>query len=416
VAAPTTEAPAVTGGQGAAPKGSAAPAAPRPGGTKPVTSGGKGPAAPRQCTGTESPVVIGTVGQQSGVFAPFLVPGLRAVQAWLASVNASGGVACHQIRYIVKDDGGDPSTAQSQVQELVEREKVAAMVYMDSPITGFATVKYLTDKGIPVIGSEGGSDWFYGSPVYRPQLTTGNTALGLLIAAMARIGKPNNETKLGVLTCLEAALCSSLYGSAPELAKANGLELAYRAQASLTQPSFTPSCQAAKNAGVQLLVGGLDTNSLIRLVKNCKSIGFAPKYITGGPLVAPPLIADDAADGFYVASYTSLYTEDTNAQIAAMKAALAKFAPGVPPSISATAGWASAQLFQYALERADSPDPAGLLKALGTVKNNDLNGLTAPLSFQLGKAPPRTACYWIGQVKANALAEPSGIAGRTCVG
>jgi branched-chain amino acid transport system substrate-binding protein len=384
-------------------------------GTSASGPAGKNPTAPRQCTGAEPAITIGTVGQQSGVFAPFLVPGVRAVQAWVVSVNAAGGVACHRIKYIVQDDGGDPSTAQSLVQQLVEGDKVAAMVYMDSPITGNATATYLTRKGIPVIGSEGGSDWFYSSPVYRPQITTGNTALAELVSGLARIGKPNGETKLGVLTCLEAALCSSLYGSAGDYAKANGLDLVYRAQASLTQPTFTATCQAAKSAGVQLFAAGMDTNSLIRLVKNCKSIGFAPHYITGGPLVAPSLIADPATDGFYVASYSALYSDLTNPQVGAMKAALAKYAPGVPASISATGGWAAALLFQYAVEHADAADSAGFLRALGTMKKNDLGGLTAPLTFEYGKNAARTACYWIGQVKSQALTQPTGVpAGRIC--
>jgi ABC-type branched-subunit amino acid transport system substrate-binding protein len=291
------------------------------------------------------------------------------------------------------------------------------MVYMDSPITGNATVKYLTQKGIPVIGSEGGSDWFYTSPVYRPQITTGDTALQNLIAAFAVIGKPHGETTLGVLTCLEAALCSSLYGAAPELAKANKLNLTYRAQASLTQPTFTSTCQSAKSANVQLFVAGMDTNSLIRLIKNCAAIGFKPRYITGGPLVAPSLIADPAAEGFYVASYSALYTDLGNPQIKAMTDALAKYAPGVPPSISATAGWASAQVFQYALERATAATPDGILAALGTMKKNDLNGLTAPLTFVAGQNPPRTSCYWIGQVQNKSLGRPDGVpAGRICNG
>jgi hypothetical protein len=303
------------------------------------------------------------------------------------------------------------------VQQLVEGEKVTAMVYMDSPITGNATVNYLTQKGIPVIGSEGGSDWFYSSPVYRPQLTTGNTALENLIAAIAVIGKAHGEKTLGVLTCLEAALCSSLYGAAPDLAKRNNLDLAYRALASLTQPTFTSTCQSAKSANVNLFVAGMDTNSIIRLIKNCAAIGFKPRYITGGPLVAPNLIADPASEGFYVASYTALYTDLINPQIKGMTDALAKFAPGVPPSISATAGWASAQLFQYALERATTASPAGLLAALGTMKKNDLNGLTAPLTFVNGQNPPRTSCYWIGQVQNRALGRPDGVpAGRICNG
>jgi branched-chain amino acid transport system substrate-binding protein len=377
---------------------------------------GGGAVVGRTCTGTESTLTIGTVGEQSGIFAPFLVPGVQAVQAWVASVNAHGGVNCHPIKYIVKDDGGDPSTAQSEVQELVEQNHIVAMVYMDAPIAGNASVSYLSSHGIPVIGSEGGSDWFYTKPNYFPQITTGVTALGALIGAIAKIGAKSGKHTLGVLSCLEAALCSSLYGVAPGLASANHVTLAYRGQASLTQPSFTAACQAAQSAHVDMFVVGMDTNSIERLLANCDTINYHPLYITGGPLVAPALIADKAAEGFYVASYSDLYNDTANPQIKALVSTLAQYAPGIPPSIDATAGWASAQLFEYALEHASAATPAGIIAALDKVKNNDLDGLTVPLTFTAGANPPRTTCYWVGQVSKGTVIAPAGFAGRTCSG
>ncbi|HWB65635.1 MAG TPA: ABC transporter substrate-binding protein [Mycobacteriales bacterium] len=368
-----------------------------------------------QCSGPKSTLTIGTVGEQSGVFAPSLLPGVQAVQAWVAAVNAGGGVACHPIRYIVKDDGGDPSTSQSQVQQLVEQDHIVAMVDMDSPIAGNASVRYLTEHRIPVIGSEGGSDWFYSSPVYFPQLTSGNNAVAGIIDAIAAIAKGTDKHTVGTITCIEVQLCSSAYAVAPGLAAKQHLRVAYRGQVSLTQPDFTSSCQSAQRAGVNYLDIGLDTNSIERVIKDCTSIGFHPLYFTGGPLETPSLAADPQAEGFYVASYVDLYNDTANPQIRSMRAALAKYAPGLAPSIGTTVGWAAAQLFQWALEHAATPTSAGLLKALVSVRHNDLGGITQPLTFTAGHDAPRVTCFWLGQIHNGDLRTPPGKpAGRIC--
>jgi branched-chain amino acid transport system substrate-binding protein len=382
----------------------------------PVASSAKATvSAPAACSGTGSTVAIGTVGEQSGIFAPFLSPIVQAVQAWVASVNATGGVNCHPIKYIVKDDGGDPSTAQSEVQELVEQDHIVAMVGMDAPIAGNASVSYLTQHGIPVVGSEGGSDWFYSSPVYFPQITTGNSALGALVRAIAQVGALSGKHTLASLTCLEASLCSALYSQVPQLAQQNHVALAYRGQASLTQPDFTSICQSAQSAHADLFIAGMDTNSIQRLLKNCQSIGYTPLYITGGPLVAPPLVADPRGEGFYVASYSDLYTDTANPQISAFRATLARYAPNAPPSISGAAGWTAAQLFQLGLQHASAATPQALLQSLYTIKNNDLGGITAPLTFTANQNATRTVCYWIGQVHNQAIINPPGLPpGRSC--
>jgi branched-chain amino acid transport system substrate-binding protein len=397
-------------------------------GTKPTTAGTtapgthpsptvhatKGGGSP-ECSRQKSTLTIGTVGEQSGVFAPSLLPGVQAVQAWVAAVNAAGGVACHPIRYIVKDDGGDPSTSQSQVQQLVEQNHIVAMVDMDSPIAGNASVRYLTSHHIPVIGSEGGSDWFYSSPVYFPQLTSGNNAVAGIIDAIAAVAKGTSKKKVGTITCIEVQLCSSAYAVAPGLAAKRGLRVVYRGQVSLTQPDFTSSCQGAQRAGVNFLDIGMDTNSIERVIKNCTSIGFHPLYFTGGPLVTPGLAADSQAEGFYVASYVDLYNDTSNAQVVAMRSALARYAPGLPPSIGTTVGWTAAQLFEWAVEHAASPTSAGLLKALGSLRHNDLGGLTQPLTFTAGHNAPRVTCFWLGQIHNGDLRTPPGKrSGRIC--
>jgi hypothetical protein len=59
---------------------------------------------------------------------------VRAVAAWAAAVNATGGLNCHPVKYIIEDDGGDPSRNQALTQQLVEQDHVIALVHVDAPL------------------------------------------------------------------------------------------------------------------------------------------------------------------------------------------------------------------------------------------------------------------------------------------
>src|ERR1700751_4926990 len=73
-----------------------------------------------------SDLVIGTIGNFSG-------PGgeashLAGLQAWVDSVNASGGIKGRQIKLIVEDDQGDATTSQADIRQLVRVDHVLAIV------------------------------------------------------------------------------------------------------------------------------------------------------------------------------------------------------------------------------------------------------------------------------------------------
>ena len=94
--------------------------------------------------------------------------GMKAVQAWTSRINATGGLRCHPVKYVVADDGGDAARNRALSQRLVEQEKVLAFVYNGGPVTAAASASYLNEKHIPAIGQEGGHMFTYESPMHFP--------------------------------------------------------------------------------------------------------------------------------------------------------------------------------------------------------------------------------------------------------
>jgi branched-chain amino acid transport system substrate-binding protein len=366
------------------------------------------------CAKSLSPIVLGSVGQQSGLFATFEGGGAQAVQAWAAWVNASGGIHCHPVKYYLADDGGDPSRQQALVQQEVEQDHVVAFLQMDAVLTGQASVPYLVAHQIPVIGNEGGSNWFNENPNYFPATASCDPDLEALFAGMVEVGKEKGFARYGTINCIEVPLCSSVYNLDPMFAQTFGVQVVYRGQGSLVQPDYTSQCQAAKQAGVQILMIALDENSIERLGQSCSDVGYHPVIFTETNGLGPGLLTDPDLEGVYAVSVTYPFMLTTNPVVAQMAQVIAKYAPGVLVSGQTMQGWVAAQLFEDAV--ANVPDPTtsqAILNGLWTIRSDDLGGTTYPLTFVKGQDAPKQYCGWIIEIVNGQYTSP-GDSSKVC--
>jgi len=409
---------AAAGPSGTAPTPARAAASGRPAASAPGAGAAtrSAPAA-AACTGNEAPIRIATVGEQSGVIGAFIRTGPQAVQAWVASVNARGGINCHKISYTVADDGGDPARNQSLTQRLVEQDGVVAFVHDNAPIAGQASVEYLKSKGVPVLGSETGSPWFYESPMHFPQSSSGDFALLAAIAGGATLGKPKGFTRLATFACVEVPICSRLTQIAPDGAKQFGLQLVYQFSGSLAQPDYTSACLQARDAKANLIVAAFDPNSFSRLARSCEAVSYKPFYATGGPVANNDILKDPRLDGMAIGLSVIPQSVTGNTQADAFRTTMAQYAPGVPIDSAGFTGWVSAQMFARAVRdvpRTGTVTSAQVLEGLWSLGGDDLGGITMPLRFTKGQPAPKVFCYFVGQVSGGKLVAPdNGV--RRCV-
>jgi branched-chain amino acid transport system substrate-binding protein len=378
------------------------------GSTGPATAG-PATAGAAACTKSLTPITIASVGQQSGLIGALTVSGTKGVQAWVAMANARGGVNCHPVKYLVADDGGDPSRHQALVQEMVEQRGVQAFVYQDAVLTGQASVDYLTRKGIPVVGTENSGEFVYNSPMYFPQASSGNFLLEQPMFAAADSLKAKGLTRTGLLTCLEAAQCGVARANFDSWTRQAGLTPVYNAQASLATGDFTSNCQGAQAAGVQALVTDLDASSNSRLARSCDSIGYKPVLVSNGQAATQNSLADPRLNGFLLGVQVRPPFGAANPAVDAFKAAMAKYAPGIPVDTNVMVGWVAAKLFEAATTHlSEPPTSASVLAGLWSIKNDDLGGLTYPITFTKGQNAPRVFCYWLMAIQDGKFVSPNG--------
>jgi hypothetical protein len=79
------------------------------------------------------------------------------------------------------------------------------------------------------------------------------------------------------------------------------------------------------------------------------------------------------------------------------------------PDATTIPGWVSAKLFEAATQHlSEPPTSESILSGLWAMNNNDLGGLTYPLTFTKGQNAPQVFCTWIVQVKDGQWSSPNG--------
>jgi branched-chain amino acid transport system substrate-binding protein len=377
--------------------GGPATAATPAGGQRPAQASAAASATPQACSGSEPPIIIGSVGSYSGVMGSIVGAGPKAVQAWAAWVNARGGVNCHQVKYVVADDGGDAARNQSLVRRLVEQEKVIAFVFTGAPVTAQASVAYLNEKQVPEIGQEGGHMFTYESPMTFPVGAAAIPIQRLTMAGGARLTVPQGRTKAAIITCQEVEYCNVADKTYKERAGEVGYQAVYNAKVTFTQPDFTSICVSAQNAGADVLLIATDANSHQRIMSNCAKVNYHPTDVLTTIQMSADFEKDPNMEGTVIVSNNVPWFLAQHPAVAEYAATMKKFAPAAPSDATAMNGWASAKAFDKAM-KGITPQQAvtskDVLAGLYALNGEELGGLVAPLYYTPGKPARQIACGW----------------------
>ncbi|HWW54977.1 MAG TPA: ABC transporter substrate-binding protein [Acidimicrobiales bacterium] len=357
------------------------------------------PASGSAIASGDAPIVIGSVGTQSGIVGASIADGVKALQAWVSATNARGGLEGHPVKLIVADDGGDPARHQALVQQLVESDHVIAFVYNDAPLTGQASVQYLTQKRVPVIGSELAGQWFYQSPMFFPQADSGLVLTDVSLRGVAQVTVPQGKTKVALMTCLEAQYCTDAAKIWPGLASQVGMKVVANSSVSLATPDFTSQCLNAQGGGAQVFVMAMDSNSVDRVAASCASLGYHPIFSWASSVTVDRHRTDPNLSGAVLPIPESPWFLPGNPAIQQFQSTVARYAPGLTAGGSSENGWVAAKLFEAAATHLSAtPTSADILAGLAAIHTNTLGGLTEPLTFTSGRDAPPTECWFSARI------------------
>lgn len=126
-------------------------------------------------------VKIGATVVETGIGKTFLADVRHGMIAVVNRVNAAGGVCGRRLQLVLKDDGWDASRGFSFIQNLVEQERVFALGVVPSSEGLRAASRWLRERGVPVVGTDGMLVHQYTSPLIWPVAAATITAMHVMV-------------------------------------------------------------------------------------------------------------------------------------------------------------------------------------------------------------------------------------------
>ncbi len=389
---------------GDAPSGATTSPGAGPSGTP--ASGGDAPAA-AGCTSQGAPVVIGQVGGFSGLVGSAVNGTTQGLAVWARDVNARGGLACHPVQVISRDDGSDPAKSQAAVNDLVSKNAIA-LVSAQHPVNVAGYRAAVEAKQIAAIGGDQVQDVWEQSAFFFP---VGSTNDGLFAGAVSAAVDAGFD-KVATLYCVESTACSALNRVVQEQQGAIGYTSVYSATVSLTQTDFTAACQNAKNAGATAIAFGADAAALQRLARNCETLGgYKPAFIITGLQAgfdkADPLLR---RNGVFASSPVAPASSDAQA---GFRKAVQTYAPSSPSNTASAHAYTSGLMLEAAVNRLGDSARGSLtremvLQALRTVSDEDLGGLIPKVTYRNGPQPENKCFYPLAFGASGEITAPRG--------
>lgn len=196
------------------------------------------------------PYRIGMTAAMTGGPAQTYIPMVEIFKAYLAKVNAEGGVNGHPIQALYEDDRGEPARAATNGKKLVEQDKVVLLVNTSTSATFKPVIAAARDGKTPLLfgGSVCPEEVF---PPADPLLFCSTSFAALLDSDFAvRFIKETSRDRLRLgLALMDIPIARVGINAAEAVARKLGIEVADKVAMPPSVVDFTPFATKLKDAG-----------------------------------------------------------------------------------------------------------------------------------------------------------------------
>jgi branched-chain amino acid transport system substrate-binding protein len=347
---------------------------------------------------------------ESGALASSIGGYGPTLQAWAQWTNAHGGIAGHPVKLTVMDDAGNPTTAVTDVKQMVQQDHVIAVVNASGSEEAYAP--YLAAQGVAAVG---GLD---ADPIYTTDgdfFSQGTSPTADDTGELREAAKAGYK-KAAIMYCSEVAACAAEVPAVKTLGGPLGIQIVYATAISSSAVSYTAPCLAAKSAGANVLYVSAAAQQQLAVGTNCAQQGLHAPLLTGDINVTEQWLKTPAANGAISSLPSFPFTEDDTPATQAFHQALQQYEPSLAQSTSfgavESSAWTSGQLFAAAAQAAgmgNSPSPQALKNGLYALKGDTLGGLSGPITYTRGANPNQNLnCYFVIEVKNGKFVAPYG--------
>jgi branched-chain amino acid transport system substrate-binding protein len=366
----------------------------------PVARADEGPNKASDVGVTESTVTIGNITAENGVLGDAFAPSARGLRAWAAATNARGGIRGRKVVLKTCDDREDRNRDLACAQQLVEQDKVFAIVATNTRALGGAA-QYLADRNVPVLGMPI-TNSFYRYPTffssYRTNVHRDSKPVTQIVTTSGyfRWFKQNlNVTKAAVFSYdIDASQqAGDLFKKGLEL---EGFQVTQYVVA-FAAPSFDQPVADMQSKGTQIIFDSMDDGANRKL---CDAMGrrqFSVKAKVGTVVSLGDRAKefnDTCRRAAYTVGFTRNYNETSIPEIARFRDAYRKYQPNLPVHQWALEAWFLGNLTASYLNSA-APTRKGFVSYLNNVRDYTGDGIHAGLDWEKfdASAPRVRDCF-----------------------
>jgi branched-chain amino acid transport system substrate-binding protein len=314
----------------------------------------------------------------------------QGILAAFAEINARGGIHGRRLELISRDDGYDPDRSVVATVQLIDEDKVFALIGAVGTPTSIATVPIAAEKNVPFIGPFTGAEFLRASEFQNVV----NIRASYSAEAEAWIKHLTEDLHLKDIAIFyqdDAFGRDGLAGVKAALAR-RGLELAAEGTFERNTRAVGAAFKAIRRAEPQAVVMVGTYGPCAEFIKLAHRSGFNPTFVAVSFVGATALARELGPDGSgVVVSEVVPFPWDTHLKLVAdYQAAEKALDPKLTPDFVSLEGYLSARLAAAALERAGpNPTRADMLRIINDVGRFDIGGDVIAFGNKAGDQPAR---------------------------
>lgn len=347
------------------------------------------------------PILIGNIVDLTGPVTGLFKGARQAMDAYVAMVNADGGIGGRPLQLVTADSKIDCNATRSAYEQLAP--KVEAFVGNVSAIDGCAADVLPKWPKLPAVFQQLDPSLANIATV----LTAAPSPSGQSVGGLKWISAKNPGAIQHVAVLVNKRVAFAAHEMRAGLEAIGGKVVFTREVQSEVQTDYTADVIKMKSAGVQWLsMDSFQLEAVTRVLDAAKQQNWHPKVITAATAYDGNFfsVADaSAAEGLYLPQQFALFLgEDrkTSKGVDEYLTWLEKTHPGAKPDLFGAFAWANAMLYTQAREAAGGANatPEQVVKALIATKKFDADGLLA--ESNPGDQKPAT-CFLVAQIKGG---------------
>jgi branched-chain amino acid transport system substrate-binding protein len=305
---------------------------------------------------------VGAYLSLSGEDAAFGILTREGIELAVDEINAAGGVKGKPMKVLYEDDKSNPAEANNKVIQLIDRDKVVALLGEIASARSKAGGIVANKKRVPMItpSSTNPDVTKVGPFAFRVCFTDDMQGASAAEFVVDKLKKK----KVGLLFANDDLYSSGLAEYFRKELKKRGGELVAEKGFLKKETNFTTYLNEIKAAGPEIIYAPIYYNQMAIIARQAKAVGIKGDMFAGGDGWDADELLADAGEELEGAHFTNFYAPDVpwpNSK--AFRAAyVARFKH--EPSSMAAKGYDAAKVLADAIKRAKDETPDGIRQAI----------------------------------------------------